>query len=82
MGGVWERQIPSARAILSSLLKANGQSLDGESLITFIKEVEGILNSIPLTIETIDGPTSFSSISPINLQTMKSKVISLPPGKF
>ena len=50
MGEVWERQIRSAKAILLSLLKIHGQSLD-ESLMT---EVEGILNSRPLTIETIN----------------------------
>ena len=82
MGGVWERQIRSARAILSSLLKTHGQSLDDESLITLMTEVEGILNSRPLTVETINDPTSFQPLSPINLLTMKSKVVSPPPGKF
>ena len=48
MGGVWERQIQSARAILSSLLKPHGQSLDDESLITLMTEVKGILNSSDL----------------------------------
>ena len=81
MGGVWERQIRSARAILSSLLKTHGESLDDESLITLMTEVEGILNSRPLTVETINDPTSFQPLSPINLLTMKSKVVS-PPGKF
>ena len=45
-------------------------------------EVEGILNSRPLTVETINDPTSFQPLSPINLLTMKSKVVSPPPGKF
>ena len=45
MGGVWERQILSPRAILSSLLKTHGQSLEDESLITLMTVVEGILNS-------------------------------------
>ena len=83
MGGVWERQIRSARAILSSLLKTHGQkSLDDESLITLMIEVEGILNSRPFTVETINDPTSFQPLSPINLLTIKSKVFSPPPGKF
>ena len=71
MGGVWERHIQSARAILSSLLKTHGQSLDDESLITLMTEVEGILNSRPLTVETITDPTSFQPLSSINLLTMK-----------
>ena len=45
MGGIWERQISSARAILSSLLSTHGKSLDEESLLTLVAETEGILNS-------------------------------------
>ena len=82
MGALWERQIRSVRAILSSLLKTHGQSLDDEFLITVMTEVEGILNSIPLTVETINDPTSFQQLSTINLLTMKSKIVSLPPWKF
>ena len=44
--------------------------------------MEGILNSRPLTVETINDPTSFQPLSTINLLTMKSKVVSPPPGKF
>ena len=44
-GGVWERQIRSAHAILASMLKTHGKSLDDESLLTLMTEVEGILNS-------------------------------------
>ena len=36
----------------------------------------------PLTVETINDPISFQPLSPFNLLTMKSKVVSLPPGKF
>ena len=82
MGGVWERKTRSARAILSSLLKTHGKSLDDKSLITLMIEVEGILNSRPLTVETINDPTSFQPLSPINLLTIKSKILSPPPGKF
>ena len=56
-------------------MKTRGQSLDDESLITLMTEVEGILNSRPLTVETIYGPTSFQPLSPINLLTMKSKLM-------
>ena len=45
-------------------------------------EVEGILNSRPRTVEAINDPTSFQPIYPINLLTMKLKVVSPPPGKF
>ena len=63
-------------------MKTHGQSLDDESLTTLMREVEGILTSRPLTVETINDPTSFQPFSPINLLTMKSKVVSPPPGKF
>ena len=43
MGGVWERQIHSAQRILFSLLQTHGK----------VFETERILNSRPLTVETI-----------------------------
>ena len=78
MGGVWEQQIRSARAILGSLLKTHGECLDDESLLTVMTEVEGILNSRPLTHDS----TSLQPLSPMNILTMKSKVVSPPPGEF
>ena len=66
-GGVWERQIRSARAILTSLLKTHGASLNDEALNTLMIETEAIVNSRPLTIETVADGTSEASISPSNL---------------
>ena len=82
MGGVWERQVRSARAILSSLLSTRGKSLDKESLLTLVAKTEGILNSRPLTLETISDPTSDLPLAPSNILTMKSKVVMPPPGDF
>ena len=48
MGGVWERQIRSARTILTSLLKTHGTKLNDESLHTLLIEVEAIVNLRPL----------------------------------
>ena len=45
MGGVWERQIRSAKSILGPLLKTHGHSLNGEGLRTFVAETEAIINS-------------------------------------
>ena len=45
-------------------------------------EVEGILNSRPLTVEVLNDPTSLQPLSPVNILTMKSKVISPPPEEF
>lgn len=82
MGGTWERQIRSIRNILSSLLKTHGQSLDHESLETLIVETEAIVNSRPLTVDGLSDANSLSALSPINLLTMKSKVVLPPPGNF
>ena len=82
MGGFWERQIRSAHAILSSLLSTHGKSLDEESLLTFVAETGGILNSQPLTVETISDPTSDLPFAPSNILTMRSKVVMSPPGNF
>ena len=81
-GGVWERQIRSARAILASMLKTHGKSLDNGSLLTLMTEVEGILNSQPLTVEMVNEPSSFQPLAPANILAMKLKVVMPPPGKF
>ena len=82
MGGVWERQIRFAHAILSSLLSTHRKSLDEESLLALVAETEGFLNSRPLTVETINDPTSDLPLAPSNILTMKSKVVMPPPWDF
>ena len=82
MGGVWERQIRTARNILNSLLKRHGASLTDESLQTLLTEVEAIVNSRPLTTDVINDVTSPVPLSSINLLTMKSRVVMPPPGVF
>jgi len=82
MGGVWERQIRSVRSILSSLLKDLGSVLDDELFRTLLLEVEAVINSRPLTTETLGDSNSTVPLSPINLLTMKSKVVMPPPGCF
>jgi len=81
MGGVWERQIRTVRNILASLLKSHEQVLNDESLNTLIKEVEAIINSRPLTIESLNDPHS-STLTPNHLLTLKSKAVLPPPGIF
>ena len=53
MGGIWEHQIRSARGILASLLQTHGHSLDEESLQTLVAKTEAVINSQPLTVETM-----------------------------
>ena len=82
MGGIWECQIRSARAILNSILQTHGHSLDEESLQTLMTETEAIVNSRPLTVETINDGQSPMPISLNNILTMKTKVVMPPPGVF
>ena len=84
MGGVWERQIRSARNVLSSLLQDNGRQLVDESLRTLMCEAEAtcIVNSRPLTVSQLADPDSLSPLTPSHLLTMKRKVVLAPPGAF
>ena len=72
----------SARVILSALLKQHCTSLNEESLITLLTEVEPIINLRLLTVETLADIVSEAPFSPINLLTMKSKVVLPPPEGF
>ena len=82
MGGIWERQIRSAREILNSLLQTHGHSLNEESLQTLTTETEAIINSRPLTVETVNDGQSPMPISPNDILTMKTKMVMPPPGVF
>ena len=82
MGGVWERQIRSIRTILTALMKNHSSMLTDESLRTLMTEVEAIINSRPLTVDTLNDPLSPIPLSPIQLLTFKSDVVFPPPGKF
>ena len=49
---------------------------------TLMVKCEAILNSRPLTVDTISDVNSPASLAPANILTMKSKVILPPPGVF
>ena len=82
MGGAWERQIRSVRNVLSTLLRNHGTQLDDESLNTLMCEAEAIVNSRPLTTDTLNDPQSICPLTPNHLLTMKSRVLLQPPGVF
>ena len=81
-GGAWERQIRSVRNIMAALMKQHGHSLDDESLQTLLCEVEAVINSRPLTTESLSDPLSLLPLTPSTLLTGKTKLILPPPGKF
>ena len=65
-----------------SLLHRYGRYLNDESLRTLLAETEAIVNSSPLTVDTLGDVQSEQSICPSNILTMKSKVVLPPPGHF
>ena len=77
-GGVWERQIRSARKILYAL--TSQQILDDERLSTLLCEVENVINSRPLTTVSSD-PRDLNPITP-NLLLLQRSCPTLPPGHF
>ena len=82
MGGAWERQIKSVRSVLQALLASNGQQLDEESLTTFMCEGEAIVNSRPLTVDSLNDPDSLDPLTPNHLLTLKTKILLRPPSNF
>ena len=77
-GGVWERQIRSAKKILYAL--TSSQILDDEGLVTLLCEVENIINSRPLTSVSSD-PQDLNPITPNQILLLRSTPV-LPPGRF
>ena len=80
MDDVWERQIRTARNILEGLLRTHSLSLNDKSFRTLMTEVELIVNSRPITVETLNYANSSTPISPSNLLTFKSSVV-MPPRR-
>ncbi|XP_022111403.1 uncharacterized protein LOC110990629 [Acanthaster planci] len=66
----------------SSSQYRNTIQLDDESFRTFMTEVEGIINSQPLTTDYLCSADAPEPLTPSHLLTMKPKVVLPPPGKF
>ena len=64
------------------MLKTHAASLNDESLRTLMIETEAIVNSRPLTTNTLCDVNSEMPLSPNNILTMKTKVVMPPPGVF
>ena len=76
--GVWERCIRSIRKVLNAVTHL--QTLDEESLATFMCEVENIINNRPLTCVSSDVK-DMQPLTP-NMLLHQKQDISLPPGEF
>ena len=81
-GGVWERLIRSARAVLNGMSQKYRDRLDSQTLRTAFYEVTSVLNNKPLTATDIGSPTE-QIITPNQLLTMKTGFTPAPPpGRF
>ena len=67
---------------MAALMKQRGHSLNDKSLRTLLCEAEAVVNSRPLTTETLSDPLSPLLLSPSTLLTGKTKLVLPPPGKF
>jgi hypothetical protein len=79
MGGVWERNIRTARKVLNAILLK--QTLDDERLDTIFAEVENIVNSRPLTVVSSD-PKDKPPLTPNDLLRPYAPSFKSPLGEF
>ena len=63
-------------------MRVHGHSLDDEVLRTLMCETEAVVNSQPLTVDTLSDPLLPLPLTPNTLLTGKTKLILPPPGKF
>ena len=77
-GGVWERMIRSIRTILRQLL--GNQLVNDETLLTFLAEVEKILNDRPL-VRSSNDPRDLDTLTP-SMLLLTRRNPSSPPGEF
>ena len=56
--------------------------MNDEALRTFMCEAEAVVNSRPLTSESITAPGLAEALTPNHFLTLKTKVVLPPPGVF
>ena len=77
MGGVWEQQICSVRAILNNLVQ---EKIDKDALQTLLSEAESIVNNRPITKLSDDQRDAYP-LTPNHLLLLTSGP-TVPPGSF
>lgn len=80
-GGVWERQIRTVRNVLRMTTDLS-KGLRDASLRTLFYEAMAIVNSRPLTVNTLCHPNGPQPLTPNHLLTMKTTQPLPPPGHF
>ena len=78
MGGACEKIIRSLRCVFGALLK--GQTFTNELITTLMAEIEGIINSKPLVLVTMD-PEIDEPLTPNHLLLLRDNPY-LPKGIF
>ncbi|TKS65471.1 hypothetical protein D9C73_028149 [Collichthys lucidus] len=82
MAGAWERMIGVSRRILDAMLLQHGKAkLTHEVLVTFMSEVNAIVNARPLTAVSTD-PEHPEILTPAMLLTQKAATPPVIPGRF
>ena len=82
MGGVWERQIRTARRVLQGLLKSGKEKLSASALRTLFYEAAAIINGRPYSATVVESGEACEPLTPNHLLTLKSAPILPPPGDF
>lgn len=79
--GVWEVMVRETKVLLKSIYNnVSYRTLNDEEFLTYIKEIENILNCRPLT-PLSDDPYDFSYLSPMSILNLCLEP-SLPFGEF
>ena len=79
-GGAWEREIRTIRKTFNAVTQLQNIRLNDEELYTLMCEIEGILNSRPIT-PVSDDPNDFEALTPNHLLLARNPV-TFPPGLF
>ena len=82
MAEVWKFEIWIARTARDVFLKIYWCCLNDENFRTLLAETEGIINSRPLTVETLRDVNNHIPLSLSDLLTWKTNVVLPPPGNF
>lgn len=76
------QQIRTVKRILNVILSTHSEQLYDKAFNTFLVEVEAVVNSKPLTVESVDD-CELKALSPQMVMTMKGEQVVLPPsGEF